>query len=76
MPTSASFNPPTTDRYVTAFRAVQNMTDCHFQVLRVHYHAPERTITAKQLAELVGYSCYSTANAQYGRLARLVGEQL
>jgi 5-methylcytosine-specific restriction enzyme A len=45
-------------------------------LLRLHYHAPERTVTAKRLAELVGYSSYSVANAQYGRLARLVGEQL
>jgi putative restriction endonuclease len=45
-------------------------------MLRVHYHAPERTITARKLAELVGYNSYSVVNAQYGRLARLVGEQL
>jgi predicted HNH restriction endonuclease len=76
MPTAASFTPPTADRYVAAFRTVSNMTDRHVQMLRVHYHAPERTVTAKQLANLVGYSGYSVVNAQYGRLARLLGEQL
>lgn len=45
-------------------------------MLRVHYHAAERTVTAKELADLVGYTSYSVVNAQYGRLARLVGEQL
>jgi 5-methylcytosine-specific restriction protein A len=76
MPTSASLSPPPADRYVTAFRAILGLTDRHFQFLRLHYHAPERTVTAKQLADLVGYSSYSVANAQYGRLARLVGERL
>jgi putative restriction endonuclease len=76
MPTAASFTPPAADRYVAAFRAVANMSERHFQMLRVHYHAPERTVTAKRLADLVGYSSYAVVNAQYGRLARLVGEQL
>ena len=76
MPTPASFTPPTTARYDVAFRAIRDLADGHVQILRVHYHAPERTITAKQLALAVGFNSYSVANAQYGRLARLVGEQL
>lgn len=76
MPTVATFSPPDSNTYVAAFRAISGMTDRHFQLLRLHYHAPERTITATQLAELVGYSRYSVANAQYGRLGRLVGEKL
>ena len=76
MPTPASFMPPTVEQYVAAFQAVSNITDRHVQMLRIHYHAPERTITAKQLAQFVGFSNYSVANAQYGRLAKLVGEQI
>lgn len=76
MPTFATTPPPRAERYVAAFRAVAGLTDRHFQLPRLHYHAPERTVTVKRLAELVGYSNYSVANAQYGRLARLVGEQL
>lgn len=76
MPTPASFTPPPTARYVVAFRAIRGLTDSHMQMLRIHYHAPERTVTAKQLALAVGFSSYSVANAQYGRLARLVSEQL
>lgn len=76
MLTATSLSPPPADRYVAAFCVVSNITDQHIQMLRVHYHAPERTVTAKQLAELVGYSSYLVVNAQYGRLARLVGEQL
>ena len=76
MPTAASFAPPATDRYVAALRAVHNVTDLHIQMLRMHYHAPDRTVTAKQLARLVGYSSPSTVNAQYGRFGRLIGKQL
>lgn len=76
MPTDATFSPPAAGRYAAAFRAVSGLTDRHFQLLRLHYHATERTVTAKQLAELVGYSSYHVANVQYGRLGRLVGEQL
>jgi len=76
MPTLASFTPPPTARYVLAFRAIRGLTDSHVQMLRIHYHAFERTITAKQLALAVGFNSYSIANAQYGRLGRLVGEQL
>ncbi len=43
-------------------------------MLRAHYNAPERTITAALMAEALGYPHYSTANAQYGALAARVGE--
>ncbi len=76
MPAAAFYTDTAADRYVAAFRAVGNMTDRHVQMLRVHYHAPARTVTAKRLAALVGYSSYAVVNAQYGRLARLVGEEL
>jgi len=76
MPSPESFAAPSADRFVAAFRGVSNITDRHVQMLRVHYHTAERTVTAKELADLVGYTSYSVVNAQYGRLARLVGEQL
>jgi len=63
MPTPESFTAPTSDRFVAAFRGVSNITDRHFQMLHVHYHAAERTVTAKELAELVGYTSYSVVNA-------------
>lgn len=76
MPTPASFTPPTADRYLTAFNAISNLTDRHLQILNAHYQAPARTVTARRLAALIGASSYPVVNAQYGRLARLVGEQL
>jgi hypothetical protein len=73
-PASGNFSPPITHQYVIAFSSLTGITDQQVQLLRLHYQAPERTITAKQLAEQVGYSSYVVANAQYGQLAKLVGE--
>lgn len=67
---------PTSQQYIAAFRAVRNLTNSHVQMLRLHYHAPQRTMTAAQLARAMGYSSYPLANLQYGRPGRLVGEQL
>ena len=76
MPSIASFKPPPVDEYVVALHALSNVTDRQIQMLRVHYKESERTMTATRLAELVGYSSYTAVNAQYGRLARLIGDLL
>lgn len=39
------------------------------KMLRAHFHAPDRCITARQLAEAAGYANYGAANLQYGLLA-------
>lgn len=67
---------PTSAQYAVAFRKITNLTDSHVQMLRIHFHSPKQTVTATQLAQALGYKHYSIANSQYGRLGRLVGEQL
>lgn len=67
---------PSIQQYVAAFQRVGNLTDHQTQMLRTHYYAPERTITATEMARAMGYKRYSPANSQYGRLGRLLGEQL
>ena len=76
MPPIASSNPPEFQQYVAAFQAIDNLQDSHLQILQIHYHAHEKTITAKQLALAMGYSHHTTVNMMYGRLARLIGEKL
>jgi hypothetical protein len=44
--------------------------------LRTHYHAPDRKITARQLAEAVGYPSFSAANLHYGKVGGLLCELL
>jgi len=46
------------------------------ELLQIHYRADKRKLTARQMAERAGYGSYAAANLHYGRLGRLVGEQL
>lgn len=70
-----SLKSPSAQRYEEAFRSL-NISETHRDMLNVHYYAPERTITATQMANAIGYPRYSAANMHYGRLGRLVGESL
>ncbi len=65
---------PSTNDYVSAFRHIEGLTQKHVEMLRAHYNSLDRTVTAPELAEIVGYSNLSAVNSQYGRLARKVGE--
>ncbi len=47
---------PSSGQYLAAFRKVGNVSDSQIQMLRLHYHAPARTITATQLAQAVGHA--------------------
>ena len=55
--------------YLEAFRQLQ-LSESDIRMLRAHYLAPRRTITATQLAFAVGFGVYSASNLHYGRLAR------
>ncbi len=44
----------------------------HRLMLEVHYRAPGRRLTARQLAEKVGYASFGAVNLQYGTLARKI----
>lgn len=81
----ASFNelaqqrtqPPSGEEYVEAFRKVlRNLSDRHCVMLKAHYHAPQQTITATQLAKAARYSSYSAANLQYGNVGKALYEEL
>lgn len=67
---------PSPEQYVAAFCKLGHVSDSQIRMLRLHYHAPARSITASQMARAIGYGHYSLANSQYGRLGRLVGNQL
>jgi len=67
---------PPTNAYVDAFRRLGELSDSQIQMLRLHYHAPERTVTARELALATGYTHHSVANALYGQLGRRIGEAL
>ena len=79
MKTSTDYLPdiPSAEQYKTALLAIRDViTEKQLEMLRAHFHAPDHTITATKMAETVGYPSYSTANLQYGILARHLCEQL
>ncbi len=63
----------TAKQYSDAFKRI-TLSPHHMRMLQAHYHAPDRTVTATQMAKALGYPKYTAANLHYGKLARLVGE--
>lgn len=67
----------TVDDYRRAFEAIApDLTEGHRAMLKAHYHAPHRTITASQLAEAACYEGYQGANIQYGKVGQKVANFL
>lgn len=68
---------PETQQYIDAFkRIVNNLSDGHCAMLKAHYHAPEQTITATELAAAALYRNYGAANLQYGLVGKMLYEEL
>ena len=44
--------------------------------LQTHYHAPDKTLTATQMAKAMGYYSFKGANLHYGKLGKIVGKAL
>ena len=60
--------------YERAFRSIER-SDNDNEMLRVHYGAPDQTITATQMARAMGFNVFGASNLHYGRLARRIGEE-
>jgi hypothetical protein len=68
---------PSAQEYIEAFKSIMNDThDGQFAMLKAHYHAPDRAMTATQLAHAAGWSDYSSANVHYGKLGKLLNGEL
>ena len=52
------------------------ITNKQWEILYAHYHAPDHSLTARQLAKEVGFKNYGVVNLQYGGLGRLLGSVL
>ncbi|WP_156035035.1 hypothetical protein [Terrabacter tumescens] len=59
---------PSVDDYVGAFDSI-NVTAKQRAMLEFHHAAPGRAVSATTLASAVGFSNYTSANLQYGKLA-------
>jgi hypothetical protein len=64
---------PPSSRYVAALeKLAPRLTARRLKMIRAHYRAPGRTLTATQLAKAAGYKNYRAVNLQYG----LIGAKL
>lgn len=52
------------------------MTEMQFAILQMQYAAPNHTVTAPQLAAAVGLKSFYPINLHYGKLGRLLAEQI
>jgi hypothetical protein len=61
--------------YTRALQAIlPELSTGQVKMLQAHYRAPDRIISATELARAAGYSNYSGANLQYGNLGKALHE--
>lgn len=63
----------TSEQYQEGLKTV-SLSDPQMEMLKAHYNAVNRSITYTELANAAGYDSYETANSQYGKLGRSLGE--
>ena len=70
---------PSSLRYEHALRSMQSellRSKNALAMLEAHHNAPFRTLTAREMAERVGYNSHGAANLQYGKLGAALGHAL
>ena len=68
---------PTSEMYREALLALEGeMSETKRKLLSVHYNFPNRRATMTQISNAMGWPDYSTGNLHYGKLAKLIGDQL
>ncbi|SAL06720.1 hypothetical protein AWB78_08210 [Caballeronia calidae] len=74
---AARLDEPTVEEAAKAFVSIAGqITAGHKAMLKAHLTAPDRKITATQLAKAAGYPNYSAANLQYGLLGAMLFAEL
>lgn len=68
---------PEVEAYIQAFKTIlKSLSDGHMAMLKAHYEAIERTVTATELAAAAHYRNYSAANLQYGIVGKALFDEL
>jgi hypothetical protein len=70
---------PSVSEYKAALQEmdrVNAITDNQREMLRAQYHAPDHAMTARELAQAVGYRSWRGANVQYGLLGKRMRETM
>jgi len=69
-------SPSVSETVAALHRIVPRFSHGQLLMLRAHYNAPNRCITATQLAQAANYEGYQSANLQYGRVGWLLYGEL
>jgi hypothetical protein len=68
---------PSSDEFVDAFTRLDRQIGAHHRkMLRAMFNAPDHILTATGLAASAGYSSHASANEKFGKLARMIAEDL
>jgi hypothetical protein len=68
---------PDVQEYVRAFqRMIGDLPESYLAMLKAHYRAPDRTMTATQLSKAGKYKSWSSANLHYGLLGKRLYEEM
>ena len=67
---------PSSDAFLRAFQILWPLPSHQLAMLTAHYEAPERILTATQLAAAAGWDDYSAANLHYGKLGFELANEL
>jgi len=68
---------PEASKYIGAFSVIRgDIHDGQFAMLKAHHNAPDRAITATQLAKAASYDHWSSANLHYGLLGQMLCDEL
>lgn len=67
---------PTRAQFAQALSQVRKPRGRQLDFLRDYVKAPGRALTARRLAQSVGYKSHDGINLQYGLLARRIGDAL
>lgn len=73
----SDFVPPPVEQYVRALSSIrEKISPRQMTMLEAHYYSPRHSATMHELAAAAEYSDYRAANAQYGRLARILLQEM
>jgi len=68
---------PTKEQYKKALEVIKDsISENQMKMLKFHYESPNRTVTFRQLAEEVGFQDYGGANLWYGKLGKILGDEM
>lgn len=68
---------PSIEEYKTAFESIKSEINANdLKMLKANYDAPEHTISAEIMSEIMGYATHDGANLRYGTLGSKLCRQL